>query len=300
MPLLASNECAVNDTVDQLSLLNIKGQEAVNPANGSECAIIPKAHANMAEQAGLTTWDTAGWAISGISAEVRRSAAALLNLDAVQSQLDKLGTASPYLVSHVRSRIGEERFARVLRLLLAEGIWTRNMRHIINGLALRSPPAAAPIDYSKFIVFGSTYSGFSVNATHCGSPPLDALAMEMSEQIRGSLKRHISHKYTRGGNTLIVYLVDPKIEGRLADRQPLSAPERSRLLEAVHAEVGDLPPTAQAPCVLTLIGIRRRLKSVLEASFPNLAVLSYQDLSPDMNIQPIARISAQDMFEAGT
>ena len=91
--------------------------------------------------------------------------------------------------------------------------------------------------------------------------------MEMSEQIRGSLKRHIPHKYTRGGNTLIVYLVDPKIEGRLADRQPLSAPERSRLLEAVHAEVGDLPPTAQAPCVLTLIGIRRRLKSVLEASF---------------------------------
>jgi type III secretion protein V len=299
MPLIASSECAVNDTVDRLTLLNIKGQEAVNPADSSECAIVPKAYADTAERAGLTTWDTAGWAILGTSAEVRRSAAAMLNLDAVQSQLDKLGTAFPYLVSYVRRRIGEERFARVLRLLLAEGISIRNMRHIINGLALMSPRPNAPIDFSKFIVFGSTYSGFSVDAVPSSRTPLDAPAVEMSEQVRGGLKRYISHKYTRGGNTLVAYLVDAKIEGRLADRRPLSALERGRLLEAVRAEVGDLPPTARAPCVLTSIGIRRRLRSELEAGFPHLAVLSYQDLSPDVNIHPIARISAEDMSEPG-
>jgi type III secretion protein V len=37
--------------------------------------------------------------------------------------------------------------------------------------------------------------------------------------------------------------------------------------------------------------IRRTVRKLIEPDHPNLAVLSYQELSPDMNIQPIARIS---------
>ena len=33
------------------------------------------------------------------------------------------------------------------------------------------------------------------------------------------------------------------------------------------------------------------MRKLIEKDFPRLAVLSYQELSPDMNIQPIARIS---------
>ena len=33
-----------------------------------------------------------------------------------------------------------------------------------------------------------------------------------TEYVRNALKRYISHKYTRGGNTLVVYLLDPQIE----------------------------------------------------------------------------------------
>ena len=34
----------------------------------------------------------------------------------------------------------------------------------------------------------------------------DMLAVEVAEQARVNLKRYISHKYTRGANTLVVYL----------------------------------------------------------------------------------------------
>jgi hypothetical protein len=51
IPLVSVNvsldKVLVNDTVDRLTLLNIKGEEAVNPANGSECAWIPQEFAEI-------------------------------------------------------------------------------------------------------------------------------------------------------------------------------------------------------------------------------------------------------------
>ena len=55
--------------------------------------------------------------------------------------------------------------------------------------------------------------------------------------------------------------------------------------------VGSLTPTAQSPVILTSLGVRARLRRELEKEFPQLSVVSYQELNPDMNIQPIARIS---------
>ena len=43
--------------------------------------------------------------------------------------------------------------------------------------------------------------------------------------------------------------------------------------------------------VLTTFEVRRRLRWLIEREWPRLAVLAYQELSPDMNIQPIVRIS---------
>jgi type III secretion protein V len=43
--------------------------------------------------------------------------------------------------------------------------------------------------------------------------------------------------------------------------------------------------------LLTTFEVRRRLRKAIERDFPKLAVLSYQELPPDLNIQTIARIS---------
>ena len=59
-----------------------------------------------------------------------------------------------------------------------------------------------------------------------------------------------------------------------------------------------MPPTAQDPVVLTTALIRYRLRKALRGAFPRLSVLSYQELSPDMNIQPIARISLEEDDES--
>ena len=124
----------------------------------------------------------------------------------------------------------------------------------------------------------------------------------LTEYVRAALKRYISHKYTRGQNTLIVYLLDPQIEETVRSSiQHTSSgsylalePEITQeILSAVRTEVGSLPPTAQNPVILTTMEIRRYFRKLVELEFPHLAVLSYQELSPDMNIQPIARISLE-------
>ena len=92
--------------------------------------------------------------------------------------------------------------------------------------------------------------------------------------------------------------MDPKFEERLSDPRPLTESELCKLLDAVSTEVGSMPPTAQNPVVLTTALIRYRLRKALRGAFPRLSVLSYQELTPDMNIQPIARISLEEGDES--
>ena len=68
-------------------------------------------------------------------------------------------------------------------------------------------------------------------------------------------------------------------------------PELSRdILGAVRRALGELPPGAPAPIILTQMEIRRYVKRLVEIEQPRVAVLSYQELAPELNIQPVGRI----------
>ena len=284
---LDAQRILVNDTVDRLTLLNIKGEKAVNPANGSECAIIDKSYKTIAEQAGLTTWDSPGYAVLALSASIRQAAAALVNRSLYQLYILRLQEFSPDLVSVLEGAMKPDFVVQVLRGLLAEGISVRDLSTILEAaLELCSTISA---DMSKYIVFSPPTGGVLPDSRR--RPASDLLPTDYIEFIRARLKRYISHKYTRGGNTLVVYLMDPHSEELLAKPNELDVRAETAILKAVREEVGSLPPTAQSPVILTTMEVRRRLRRLVSLEFPYLAVLSYQELSPDMNIQPIARIS---------
>ena len=291
--VIGSDECLVNDTVDRLKLLNIEGRKALNPTNGNECAIIPFASKDICEQCGLTTWTKAGYLILVMAVAIRRAAPMLISSDIAEFCLNGLEDAFPILVKLVSERVGITRVARVLRTLLEEEISIRDLPRILDRL-LTIPPHTAT-ELSKFIIFPSTWG--------CIRPHLslnveerDRTIIELAECVRMAQKAYISHKYTQGQNNLIVYLLDPEIEERLADSRPLTEGESQSLLDAVSAEVGSLPPTAAKPVMLTTDSVRYRLRQELRGAFPDLAVLSYQELSPDTNIQPIARVSLRDFL----
>ncbi|MCK6548290.1 type III secretion system export apparatus subunit SctV [Myxococcota bacterium] len=271
MGTVSLTKVLVNDTVERLRLLNIDGEPATNPANGNECAWIDSEYQEVAEQAGLTTWDAAGYIVLHLSSVLRKNGSEFVGIQEVMNMLEQLEQAFPALVKEtVPKVVSPFQLTDILRRLIEEEISIRDLRSILQSLA------------------------------EWGQVEHDTVML--TEYVRAALKRYISHKYTRGQNTLIVYLLDPQIEETVRSSiQHTSSgsylalePEITQeILSAVRTEVGSLPPTAQNPVILTTMEIRRYFRKLVELEFPHLAVLSYQELSPDMNIQPIARISLE-------
>jgi type III secretion protein V len=269
MGTVDKSKCLVNDTPDRLRLLGIEAEPAQNPANGNACGWISSEQRKLAEDAGLTTWDAPGYIVLHLSAVLRKNAAEFVGIQETQNMLEQLEQAFPALVKEVVPKaVSPFQLTDILRRLVEEEISIRDLRNILQALAEWGP--------------------------------VENDTVMLTEYVRAALKRYISHKYTRGQSTLIVYLLDPQIEETVRSSvQHTSSgsylalePEITQeILAAVRNEVGNLPPSAQQPVVLTTMEIRRYFRKLVELEFPHLAVLSYQELSPEMNIQPIARIS---------
>ena len=260
--------CLVNDTPDRLKLLGIEATSAMNPANGVPCAWIPNSKQELAEQAGLTTWDAASYMVLHLSAALRKNGSDFVGIQEVQNMLDQLEQAFPALVKEVVPKaVNLFQLTDILKRLVEEEISIRDLRTILQALAEWGPH--------------------------------ETDAVMLTEHVRSALKRYISHKYTGGQHTLVVYLLEPQLEETISagiQRSPSGnylalEPEVTQdILGAVRKEIANLPASAQQPVILTTQEIRRYLRKLVEIEFPHLAILSYQELSPDMNIQPVARI----------
>jgi type III secretory pathway component EscV len=290
-PGLAPIDYLVNDTADRLRLLGIEGRAGLNPATGKASAIVSEetTPSETCRQAGLTTWGPVGFLTLVLSRDIRRAAASFQTFSVTKYILESLGALHPHLVDAAMKQFSIEQIMGTLRDLLDEEISIRDLRTILESLL--SVGTAVDVDLTRYIVF---------------VPPADRLlparggmsrvltVADYSNWARCALKRYLSHKYSKGNSTLAVYLIAPEIEQRLADLhvRPLTEHEVARLIKAVKEEVGSIPPaSSQNPVLLTSIEVRKQLRDLLKKDYPDLAVLSYQELSPELNIQPIARIS---------
>ncbi|WP_426750679.1 type III secretion system export apparatus subunit SctV [Myxococcus sp. Y35] len=262
----------VNDTVDRLRLMNIQGFEAVNPATRQPAAWVPEQYRETLEAAGLTTWDVPGYIILHMAAVLRRNAREFVGVQEVQTMLEQLEKAFPAIVKEVIPKVVNVlKLTDILQRLVEEEISIRDLRGILQALA----------EYGQ----------------------VEADNVMLTEHVRASQRRYISHKYARGTGTLVVYLLDPNIEDAIrgsvkrtsAGAHLALEPELAQeIVQAVRSECGHLPPSAQRPVILTAMDIRRYVRKLLEYEFnPSFSVLSYQELSPELNIQPVARISTR-------
>ncbi|MFO0593843.1 MAG: type III secretion system export apparatus subunit SctV [Myxococcaceae bacterium] len=262
----------VNDTVDRLRLMNVEGFDAINPATRQPAAWVPEANKDMLESAGLTTWDVPGYIILHLASVLRRHAREFVGVQEVQTMLDQLEKAFPAIVKEVVPKVVTVlKLTDILGRLVEEEISIRDLRGILQAIAEQGQ--------------------------------LEADSVMLTEHVRSSLKRYVSHKYARGTNTLVVYLLDPQIEDAIRSsikrtsagtHLALEPDIAQEIVQAVKNECGHLPPTAQRPVILTSMDIRRYVRKLLEYEFnPPFSVVSYQELSPELNIQPVARISTR-------
>lgn len=124
----------------------------------------------------------------------------------------------------------------------------------------------------------------------------------LTEYVRTSLKRYISYHFSGGQNLLSAYMLDPEVEEivRKAIRKTggssylvLGPNESKPILDAVKQSIGDISPQSPAPVLLTSLDVRRYVKKLVETQIKTLPVLSYQELTSEIAIQPLGRICLQ-------
>jgi type III secretion protein V len=202
-----------------------------------------------------------------IALVLKKHAAEFIGIQETRTILTDMEARLPELAKEVQRVMPIHKIAEILQRLVGEGVSVRNLRAVMEAL----------IEW--------------------GQKEKDSVML--TEYVRVALKRHISFRHSGGNNLLPAYLLAPAAEDtvRAAIRQTSGGsylaldPGTSRqLLENIKSTVGDLSRSMQKPVLLTSMDIRRYLRKMIEQDLYDLPVLSYQELTPEVNIQPLARV----------
>ena len=119
----------------------------------------------------------------------------------------------------------------------------------------------------------------------------------LGEYLRTALKRQISYKYSAGNNLLSAVLLEPACEEKIrkAIRQTsagaflaLDPMSSKAFLNEVRRVAGNKGKTPFV--IICSIDIRRYVRRLIEGEFYEIPVLDYQELTPEISVQPIDRI----------
>jgi flagellar biosynthesis protein FlhA len=247
----------------------LSGTPTTEPAFGLPALWIPAAVKERAEAMGYTVVDPASIIVTHLTETIRAYAAELLTRQDVRGLLDALKERYPAVVEDLIPDVltlGETH--RVLQLLLGEGVSIRDLATICEVLADK----------------GRLTKDIGLLADYC----------------RQSLSRSILKPLMGPGNVLHALTLDGPLEALLGDSvvqtqdgsylnvDPATV---NTMLTALQAEYQRVSAIGMLPVVLCSAKVRRHLKQVSEPVLPRLAVLSYNEIDRDVEIQMVGRIS---------
>lgn len=257
----------VRDTVDNLKMLGIEYKigEAFLP--NIESVWVSKTHAASLERAGISCMSPAKILSYHLSLILARHASTFLGMQETKYLLDRMEERSPDLVREATRLLPVQRIAEIFQRLVQEQVSIRDLRTILETL----------IEWA----------------------PKEKDTVMLTEYVRGGLKRQISYMYSKGLNMLPAVLLDPQVEElvRKAIRQTsagaflaLDPQSSKRILDALRAVYVKVQKSKQKPVLLASMDIRRYVRRLIEGEFYELPVVAYQEITPEISVQPIERI----------
>ncbi len=218
-------------------------------------------------KAGMKYWRALDVMILHLSYFYRQYASEFIGIQEVRGILEFIEKSYPDLVKEVTRLVPLQKLTEIFKRLVQEQISIKDLRTILEAL---SEWAQSEKD-----------------------------TVLLTEYVRSSLKRYISYKYSQGQSILAVYLLDPEIEDMIrgAIKQTSAGsylaldPDSVQLiLHSMRSTIVPTPAGGQPPVLLTAIDVRRFARKLVEGEFPDLAVVSYQEVVPEIRIQPLGRI----------
>jgi flagellar biosynthesis component FlhA len=269
---LSADQVLVSATVEQLRARGVPSAPAYNVATGRLIALAHSADAEAIRAEGFHIWTPFGHLILNISALMRHYSALLICQRVAQRALEQIELAFPALAESAKARITPAQLARLLRALAAENVSVRNMRLILE--------AIAAYDY---ILVPPDYIAFDDRLSVSAPPSFESGLLAF---VRAQLSRQLTQQAARERNPIPVLLLAPDLE-----RAALQGAEqaRQRLLGHLRAQVAQTPESP--PIVLTANEARAAVRALIGVELPQVRVLAYSELLPEVSLQPIARLA---------
>ena len=264
---LRAGRVLVRESADKLTALGLEFDKDRPFLPGVETVWVASSVADLLSRAGMSFMNPTQILTFHLATVLRKYSSEFIGVQETRFLLSAMEQRFPDLVKEATRVMPTQKIGEILQRLVSEDISIRNLRTILESLV------------------------------EWGQKEKDSVLL--TEYVRGSLKRQISFKYSSGQNMLPAYLLAPKVEEtvRSAIRQTSAGsylaldPAASRkLVDNIKKAVGKLPTSGARPVLLASMDIRRYMRKLIEADLYDLQVLSYQELVPEVNIQPLARV----------
>ncbi|MEK4030178.1 flagellar biosynthesis protein FlhA [Pseudobacillus sp. FSL P4-0506] len=247
----------------------IEGIDTIEPSFGLPAKWITEEMKEQAEILGYTVVDPPSVVSTHLTEVIKTNAHELLGRQETQQLIDHLKETYPILVEEVTPNpltVGEVQ--KVLAKLLKENISIRNL----------------PVIFETLADFGKMTSDTDL----------------LTEYVRQSLARQITGQYAEAGEPLRVITLSGQVEKRVADSVQqtehgnflsLDPMDSQRILEAMAAQVEQVSFMQQAPIILCSPAIRMYIRQLAERYFPQLPILSYNELEPSVEVQSVGVVN---------
>jgi flagellar biosynthesis protein FlhA len=247
---------------------DLRGIKTTEPTFGLPALWIPETEREKAEVAGYTVVEPPAIVATHLMEIVKANAHRLLDRQETKRMLDHLKKTHGAVVDGVVPElVSLGTVNQILKNLLEEKIPIRNLIIILETIA----------DYAPF------------------SKDPDIL----TDYVRANLADTITDYLKQGNNQVTVATFEPRLEdyimqttkqGGGAQNMNMSPAQVNRLFESIGEKVEQMVVNGFRPVLLVSPQIRRIVRSFIAPVLPNVAVIAYNELTPDTNLKSVGAV----------
>lgn len=255
----------VRESALNLDMFAIPYIESTSLVSGEEKSLwVLKEHIEKLQMAGISYLTHEKVISYVLSLVLTRHAGNFVGLQETKFLLDKMEELAPDLVHEAMRLLPIQKLSDLFNRLVQEQVSIRDLRTILEAIITWAPKEKDQI--------------------------------MLCEYIRSSLKRQISYKYCASHNILPAIILDPSVEDliRRSIRQTSAGAFLALDPQSSHAFIGEvrraLSKRKGKIVIIVSIDIRRYVRRLIEGEFYEIPVLDYQELIPQISVQPIDKI----------
>ncbi|MGN0915850.1 MAG: type III secretion system export apparatus subunit SctV [Succinivibrio sp.] len=262
---LETNYVLVREDPDNVRMLGIDVKEGLPFLPSEKAWWVSEKDTQKLREFGIAFLEKEKVISLNLSLVLARHASDFIGLQETKFLLDKMEERAPDLVHEATRLLTLQKIAEIFKRLVQEQISIRDLRAILEAIIAWAPK-------EKDLIM-------------------------LCEYIRTALSRQISYKYCAGQNILPAVLLEPNVEEtiRKSIRQTSAGsflaldPQSSKaILTDAKRALGNRK--GKNVVIIASIDIRRYVRRLLESEFFEVAVLDYQELTPEISVQPVDRI----------